>query len=95
MKANNVIFTISIIVAMLVTLLAACAPTGEKYALSAQVVECDASTDTVVCEDYTGNLWEFDGVDDWEVGDYVALLMNDCGTSSIYDDEIISARYQG
>lgn len=50
--------------------------------------------DTVTVEDSNGNLWSFNGAEDWEVGDGCALIMDDNSTSEIVDDVIISAKYQ-
>lgn len=63
------------------------------YPLSTTVTEINNNTVTV--EDSNGNLWSFDGVEDWEVGDGCALIMHDNNTKDIYDDVIISTRYQG
>lgn len=65
----------------------------ERYALAAVVVEIDRDSDIVICEDSNGNLWEFYGCEDWQEGDCASLLMNDQGTSNIYDDTIECARY--
>ena len=65
------------------------------YALTTKVVELDRENDIVVCEDFNGNLWEFYGCEDWQIDDVASLLMDDNGTSTIYDDEIVSARYNG
>ena len=46
-------------------------------------------------EDSNGNLWSFNGVEDWQVGDGCALIMHDNSTSEIVDDTIVSTRYQG
>lgn len=62
------------------------------YPLSTTVTEI--KNDTVTVEDSNGNLWSFNGVEDWEVGDGCALIMNDNSTSEIIDDTIISTRYQ-
>lgn len=62
------------------------------YPLSTTVTEI--KSDTVTVEDSNGNLWEFDGVEDWQVGDCCALIMHDNSTSEIMDDKIISAKYQ-
>ena len=64
------------------------------YAKSAVVVEIDRAGDTVICEDCNGFRWAFRGVEDWEIGDGVSLLMHDRGTPRIYDDEIKGARYE-
>lgn len=66
---------------------------GWYYALTAKVVETDEENDIVTCEDFNGNLWQFYGVEDWEVGDCASLLMNSKGTEKIFDDEIMGARF--
>lgn len=66
---------------------------NENYALTTFVIETDAKNDLVILEDGNGNLWQFRGVEDWEVGDCASLTMNDNGTPEIYDDVIVNARY--
>ena len=68
--------------------------TGAEYAKAAIVTSVDRAADAVTFEDCNGNLWEWEGVEDWAVGDGAALLMNNHGTKNIYDDEIISAKYE-
>jgi hypothetical protein len=63
------------------------------YPLTTTVEEIN--NDTVTVEDSNGNLWSFNGVEDWQVGDCCALIMHDNSTSEIIDDTIISTRYQG
>lgn len=63
------------------------------YPLSTTVMEIN--NDTVTVEDSNGNLWSFNGVEDWEINDSCALIMNDNNTKDIRDDVIISTRYQG
>ena len=70
-------------------------PTSTTYANTACVVAVSPGTDTVVVEDFSGNLWAFYGVEDWQIGDCVSLVMDDAGTEEIYDDEILSVRYSG
>lgn len=65
------------------------------YVLTTVVVELDTENDVVICEDFNGNLWEFEGCEDWVIGDIASLLMNDKGTEKIYDDTIIDTRYSG
>ena len=68
----------------------------EVYPLTAQIVELDRNADVVVCIDGTGNSWAFYGVEDWQVGDFASLLMDNNGTTeTIYDDVIIMAHYAG
>lgn len=66
---------------------------GWYYALATKVVKINRETDVVTCEDCNGNLWEFYGAEDWEVGDNANLLMNSKGTPKIEDDEICGATY--
>lgn len=63
--------------------------TDDAYVLRAQVVGVDNEEDVVVCVDTTGNVWEFYGVEDWHEGDFVLLLMDTCGTQTIYDDAVL------
>lgn len=62
------------------------------YPLTTTVTQIN--NDTVIVEDSNGNLWSFDGAEDWQVGDGCALIMHDNSTSEIVDDVIISTRYQ-
>lgn len=63
------------------------------YPLSTTVMEIN--NDIVTVEDSNGNLWSFNGAEDWEINDSCALIMNDNNTKDICDDVIISTRYQG
>ena len=51
--------------------------------------------DCVVVEDGAGLCWAFYGVEDYEVGDMVAMIMEDMGTESVLDDRVIDALYGG
>ena len=53
------------------------------------------SISTTVTEINDGNIWEFYGVEDWEVGDSCALTMYYNKTEQIFDDEIIRTTYCG
>ena len=71
-------------------------PVATLYARTAKVIEVDYDTDTVTLIDGAGRLWNFTGCEDYDVGDFVSLLMSDTGTpESILDDVIVSARYAG
>lgn len=63
------------------------------YPMTCKVVEVNTTDDVVIAIDATGNEWEWNGVDDWQFGDCVSMIMNDNGTNEIYDDIIISIRY--
>lgn len=68
---------------------------GWYYPLTTRVVEVDEEADLVTCEDFNGNLWKFEGCEDWQNGDICSLLMNSKGTEKIFDDEILLAHYNG
>ena len=64
------------------------------YSRSAVVVGVDYTADVITVEDSTGNLWTFDGVEDYDLRDRVSLTMSDSGTDwNIKDDRIIDVRY--
>lgn len=53
-------------------------------------------TDTVTVADCNGTEWQFNGCQDFEEGDLIALIMNDNGTQNyIWDDTVVTARYSG
>ena len=64
------------------------------YSRSAVVVGVDYTADVITVEDSTGNLWTFEGVEDYDLKNRVALTMSDNGTDwDIKDDRIIEVRY--
>lgn len=67
----------------------------KQYPMTAVVVDTDYAADVVVIEDCNGYLWEFYGVEDWEIGDVCTCIMDDNGTEKIFDDVIINAQYSG
>lgn len=71
------------------------APANNSYKLNTIVVATNKQNDVVIVEDKGGNLWEFDGVEDWLVGDICELTMFDNGTENIVDDEISATIYKG
>lgn len=68
---------------------------SELYAKSGIVTRVDRKTDTVTFADRSGNEWQFTGAEDWMVGDHIAVVMDDCGTETIFDDRVVSVRYEG
>lgn len=68
---------------------------GNLYAETAIVREIDYATDEVVVECFNGNLFSFYGTEDWAEGDICSMLMNDNGTPTVTDDEIVSVKYSG
>ena len=68
---------------------------AEVYPNCGVVTELDYQEDIVYFTDFTGNIWSFYGIEDWQIGDIVAVIMDDMNTMIIYDDEIIMAVYCG
>jgi len=64
------------------------------YIMETVVYEFSHETDEVIVETKTGNLYAFYGIEDWEINDRCVLLMDDMGTESIEDDEIIRTFYR-
>lgn len=69
--------------------------TAWSYPMTAIVVDVSRGNDKVTIKDYNGNLWQYTGVEDYEVGDIVSCIMNSKGTEKIKDDVIIQMRYNG
>lgn len=68
---------------------------AEVYPLTTVIVSLDYDADVVTAEDYNGNLWQFDGCEDWQVFDLCAMLMDDGATLTIYDDVVLLCWYDG
>lgn len=68
---------------------------ADTYPAVFVVHEINRSTDTLTLIDYNGWMWDVYGVEDFEVGDVVGVIMDDVGTEIIYDDEVQSVRYCG
>ena len=63
-----------------------------NYTMQAKVVDVDTASDTVQIEDSHGEIWEFFGAENFQKDNSVIVLMDNQGTSTIYDDEILSVR---
>ena len=65
------------------------------YSLTTIVEYVDYDHNKVYCKDFNGEVWCFNGCEDWIKGDIASMVMFDNGSKIIYDDEIISVRYDG
>lgn len=70
-------------------------PEHKLYPMTAMVFELDEENDLVIIEDFNGNLWDFEGIEEWMIGNICSVIMDDIGTETIFDDEIVSVRYDG
>ena len=70
---------------------------GEEqyYALVGVVVKLDTHENIVYVKDFNGNIWGFDGCEDWAIGDIAGMVMDTMETENIYDDVIINVTYNG
>ena len=66
-----------------------------EYPTCGVVVEVNEEENLVTFQDFMGNQWSFKDTEDWYVNDICACIMNDNGTSIVYDDVIISVQYCG
>lgn len=66
---------------------------NEIYPQTMIVIEVE--NDTVIVEDFNGFQFQFDGAEDWMVGDICSCIMKTNGTETIIDDEIIDTKYSG
>lgn len=64
------------------------------YTQKGIVTEIHRPKDTVRVVTTDGNIWEFYGIEDYEVCDTVELIMSDMGTNNPEDDVILRARYR-
>lgn len=55
----------------------------------------EVKDDVVTVETATGNIFAFNGAEDYEVGDMVATIMCSNGTDEVTDDSILCVRYAG
>lgn len=78
--------------ALIIAFSTACA---EMYPQAFIVSATDTAQDALVLIDGTGNEWVWYGIEDYEVGDIVAAIMDNNSTEIIYDDAIITMRYTG
>lgn len=68
---------------------------AETYPATMVVVSVDYDADEVALLDYNGDVWVIFGCEDWSVYDIAAAIMDDHNTATIYDDEVVSVRYDG
>ena len=93
MKHINKIFTAIIITLVLVSI--GCSAMAEEYPACGIVVEINEEENLVFVEDFNGDVWVFEGIEDWFIGDICAMIMDDMDTETIYDDEIVMVRCCG
>ena len=88
---------IALMIALLMFVMCVMVAHGEEqyYALVGVVVELDTHENIVYVEDFNGNIWCFDGYEDWAIGDIAGMVMDTKGTENICDDTIVNVTYNG
>lgn len=69
--------------------------TGRLYPRAFVITEFDYENDLVIVEDAVGYIWDFEGIEDWEIGDMVVAIMSDNGTDIITDDYFYEIEWSG
>ena len=59
------------------------------------ITELDYENDLVIVEDATEHIWDFEEIEDWEIGDMVVAIMSDNGTEIMSDDYFVEIRWAG
>ncbi len=93
MKKFAIVWSVVIAIAILMGVVA-CA-SAEIYPQTFVVDLVNHEQNYMVLVDYNGNEWIWEGVEDFDCGDIVAAIMEERGTPTIYDDEIVIIRYTG
>lgn len=85
-----VIITVEVIIGT-VLLFKAEKATENVYTMECEVTEIEDDTLVMVDNEF-GNIWAWDGVDGFSVGDTVQLTMDSQGTDTVIDDVILAIR---
>ena len=94
MKKIWKIAVLLLLIANLVAVFASGKTVSHTYPMAVRVDHFDQAEDLVYFVDGGGSLWAYEGIEDWQLGDVAALLMDDNGTENyIYDDQIVAIRY--
>ena len=65
-------------------------PAHKLYPRAMEIVEFEHDTDTVVCVDAVGLEWAFYGIEDWDIGDLIIVMLDNNGTPNTMVDDIIT-----
>lgn len=68
---------------------------AEIYPQAFIVSEVNYEENTILLVNCNGEGWIWEDIEDYEVGDIIAAIMNDSETETIYDDIIIMIQYAG
>lgn len=90
---KNIIITIIAVTSLAAIFLGTNYSSKELYGNTGEVIQIYDNCMTI--EDRTGNVWVWNDVEDWLVGDKLVMTISDNGTQTIKDDRIIKLTYIG
>ena len=90
MKKVVVVAVVVVVVVAMMMMVCACA---EMYPEAYIVSEVNHEQDMVVLVDGRGEIWVWEGAEDWYPGDLAVGIVEDWDTPDLYDDEILTLRY--
>ncbi len=95
-KIDAVIITIAILIFLGSTITKAdTINTARISGRGMKVIELDYDNDIVTVEDVNGFTFEFFGCEDYFLNDIVICIIDNKGTKTIFDDEIIDTVFSG
>ena len=82
-------------IAIMFSIVVSIISTNLIYPMTAMVTDVNYDTNIVTIETVSGVEWQFEGCEDWDVGDLAECIMWSNETEIIYDDVILCQRYGG
>ena len=83
------------IVALFTLIVAFSVARAEIYPQTFVVGNVDYERNVMILVDCNENEWECFDIEDYDIGDIIAAIMDDNNTEIIFDDEIVTLRYAG
>lgn len=90
---KNIIITIIAVASLATIFFGTNYSSKELYGNTGEVIQIYDNCMTI--KDRTGNVWVWNDVEDWAVGDKLVMTVYDCGTLTAKDDKIIKLTYVG
>ena len=84
-----------ILILVLALILISSVSIADVYWRGAGVYKLDAKKDVVKLKDADGRKFTLKGVQDWELGDVIMILMWDNDTADVSDDKAVDYRWTG
>lgn len=62
---------------------------SQMYSMVGEVIEVNRSEDYIAIENTAGDIYRWTSAEWWQIGDIIAMTMDDMGTDDVTDDEIL------